>query len=85
MKGDLVIVRAFGDEALVRRVWDENDKGVWVTNDAEFELLSNSKGGIEPLLGFPRRDVFRFDPDLLMATQDTSNDGKRDWNQLTPY
>ena len=63
MQGDLVIVRAFRGKPLVRRVWDKVGHGVYITDDAHFKrLLAGEK--ISQPVGFPREDVFRYDPDL---------------------
>ena len=39
MRGDLVIVRAFLGVPLVRRVWEEVERGVYITDDAHLEQL----------------------------------------------
>lgn len=58
MRGDTVIVRAFGGKALLRRVWDVGERVVYVTNDEEFDKLAAGRPAIEPI-GFPKEDVFR--------------------------
>ncbi len=58
MRGDTVIVRAYGGKALLRRVWDVGERVVYVTNDEEFDKLAAGKPAIEPI-GFPKEDVFR--------------------------
>jgi hypothetical protein len=83
MRGDFVIARAFKGEPIVRRVWDENDRGVWLTDDKEFDLLTTGRGGHEPMLGFPREDVFRFDPDVAMLIKIAPENC--DWAKLVPY
>jgi len=45
MRGDTVIVRAFGGEALVRRVWDTNERVVYVVNHETFDSLSTRRVG----------------------------------------
>jgi hypothetical protein len=57
MRGDVVLVRAFGGKALKRRVWDVGESVVYVTNDEQFEKLIAGKRAIEPI-GFPKEDVF---------------------------
>ena len=39
MHGDMVIVRAFGGEPLVRRIWEEAGRGIYITTDTVFENL----------------------------------------------
>ncbi len=79
MRGDVVIVRVFGDKPEVRRVWDSNDKLVYITDDSKFKLLSEGNCDIKPI-GFPREDVFEFNKDLGKPT-----DGKLDWSKLVHY
>ena len=43
MRGDFVIVRAFGDIPLIRRLWDEDNNGFSITNDEQFQLLNEGK------------------------------------------
>jgi len=85
MQGDLVIARAYGGVPIVRRVWSESAQGVWITDESNFELLCSGKGGIEPSLGFPRNDVFKYDPNLTASIDELEENEVWDWNQLTPY
>jgi hypothetical protein len=72
MKGDRVIVRAYGDVALVRRVWEADDRAVYVTDDA---TLAKLQAGLDApfAIGFPREDVFRYEPKAA------SRIGRRGW------
>ncbi len=80
MKGDRVIVRAFGDEALVRRVWQVNGQAVYVTDDLNFRRLE--AGADAPFaIGFPREDVFRYDAGA--AARIGNSDW--DWTYLSRY
>lgn len=84
MRGDLVIVRAFGGKPLIRRVWEEVERGVYITDDALFQrLMAGENGTIQPV-GFPREDVFKFDSDLAAAMDDLVKDEKWDWTKLVP-
>jgi hypothetical protein len=80
MRGDLVIVRAYGGVPLVRRIWEKDEKGVYITDDVQLELLLAGGYAIQPI-GFPREDVFKFDPELAVEMDDLDN---WDWNKLTP-
>ena len=74
MRGDTVIVRAYGGKALLRRVWDVGERVVYVTNDEEFDKLAAGRPAIEPI-GFPKEDVFR--------VSETQSRGRNlDWSQL---
>jgi len=57
MRGDIVMVRAYGGKALLRRVWDVGERVVYVTNDKEFDKLAAGEPAVEPI-GFPKEDVF---------------------------
>lgn len=80
MKGDFVIVRAFGGEALVRRVWEVAGNTVFISAPEQYARLAEGQEALWPV-GFPRRDVFHYDPAL--AGPITS--GNIDWRELRPY
>ncbi len=84
MRGDYVIVRAYGGVPLIRRVWDENKKAIFITNDSQFQLLSNRQPAIEPI-GFPREDVFNYDQAFAESAAKSCQNGIWDWNKLRPY
>lgn len=77
MRGDYVIVRAFGGKPLKRRVWGVGDSVVFVTDDEQFERLVAGKKAIEPL-GFPKDDVFE-------NTANEYSNGSVDWSRLIPW
>lgn len=81
MRGDFVIVRAFGDIPLVRIVWDETDKIIYITNEEQYALLSAGKPALEPV-GFPWEDVFIYDEEMANAMKRLINSGKWDWSNL---
>lgn len=83
MRGELVIVRAFGGVPLVRRIWEEAGQGVYITTDTIFEKLLAGDNKFQPV-GFSREDVFRFDPKIAMAMNDLTESGKWDWTKLVP-
>lgn len=78
MKGDLVIVRAFRGVPLVRRIWEESEKVIQITDD------TLDSGEVFLPIGFPREDVFRHDPDLAAAIDSLCEIGEWDWDKLTP-
>lgn len=84
MRGDFVIVRSFGGIPLIRRLWDEGDHAVFITNDEQFQLLTKGENAIEPI-GFPREDVFKYDPELASLMDRLVKSGKWDWNKLASY
>jgi hypothetical protein len=83
MKGDLVIVRAFGGLPLIRRIWEEDERGVYITDDVQLKRLLAGGYAIQPV-GFPKEDVFRFDPELAAEMDHLNKEGKWDWDKLTP-
>lgn len=60
MRGTLVIVRAYGGQALVRRVWASDRRAVFVTTDELYDRLDRGLEAPEPM-GFPATDVFEHD------------------------
>lgn len=84
MRGDLVIVRSYGNVPLIRRVWDEDDCAVYITNDEQLQLLIEVKEALKPI-GFPREDVFKYDPKLASSMDGLFKKGKWDWNKLVPF
>jgi hypothetical protein len=67
--GKLVIVRAFEDEAVVMKVWEESEATVYVMAPVEYSKHVVGAPASSPI-GFPTADVFEFDMDLyadLMA------------------
>lgn len=77
MKGELVILRAYGGQPLIRRIFETTDKAVFVTDDARKDDLIS--------IGFPREDVFKYDPQLAKKTGQLFKKGKWDWNKLTLF
>lgn len=84
MRGDFVIVRTFGNIPLIRRLWDESDYCVYITNDEQFQLLTNGKEALQPI-GFPREDVFQYDPEIASSMDQLVKSGKWDWNKLASF
>lgn len=83
MRGDLVIVRAFGGKPLVRRIWEDAGRGVYITTDAIFKNLLAGDNKIQPV-GFPREDVFKFDSGIAAVMDDLIQNEKWDWTKLVP-
>lgn len=77
MRGEIVIVRAFGGKPLKRRVWDIGRSVVYVTNDEEFNKLEADLPALEPI-GFPKEDVFQ-------DTEKESSTDSVDWSRLVQW
>lgn len=76
MKGDKVIVRAFKDRPLVRRVWEVTEDAVFICSEENYKVLTSGEDGLLPV-GFPREYVYRYN-----AKIDLNN---ITWNQLNTY
>ncbi len=83
MRGDLVIVRAFRGVPLIRRIWEEVEHGVYITDDSHLERLLAGEKTIQPV-GFQREDVFRYDPELAKDMDTLCQTAKWDWTKLVP-
>lgn len=83
MRGEQVIVRSYGGVPLVRRVWEEDEFGIYITNDEELPLLLGGKNARWPV-GFPREDVFKYDTKMAASMDRLYKEGKWDWNKLEP-
>jgi len=60
MRGEKVIVRAFDGEPLVRLIWDVAPKTVYICNEEGYQRLLAGEPWMP--IGFPRKDVFQYDP-----------------------
>lgn len=84
MRGDKVIVRALRDEPLVRRVWDVNEKAVFICSEENFRLLTKGQMGLWPV-GFFREDVFRYDASMVHGTNGQIEPDPTLWERLIPW
>lgn len=78
MRGQKVVVRAFGGKALVRRVWVADEDAVYVFDEQEFVLAVRGQQTLLPV-GFPRKDVFEYEPGL------EGHMASVDWRRLRPW
>jgi len=80
MRGEKVIVKAYGNKPLVRLVWSINSAVVFVTDNTGYRLMETESEATS-IIGFPQEDVFKYDPALeKIIGQPTWN-----WDELTPY
>lgn len=55
-RGDIVRLRAYGDEIIERRVWHVHERGVVICSEEAYRRATS--GGDEPLcVGWPPEDV----------------------------
>jgi hypothetical protein len=84
MRGELVIVRAHGGKPLVRRLWDIDEQAVYICNEENFGRLVEGLHGLWPV-GFPRDDVFVYDPVLLAEVEEGVVAPTTWWSRLIPW
>ena len=84
MRGEKVLVRAYGDRPLVRVIWDWDPREdvVYITDeDGLVKLLSGDDGPLP--IGFHRDDVFLFDIQGVKAVQqEYATGGQVNWSHL---
>ena len=78
MRGEIVIVRGHRGRALVRRVWSVGRSRVFITNDEQLGRLLAGKEALWPL-GFPKKDVFKYDPKAATDLNAVN------WSKLTQW
>ena len=89
MRGENIIVRAFKDEPLARRVWGVGERVIYITDDEGLRRLSSGRS-TPPPIGFPKEDVFKFDERLYrrLASAIKRRDRlnlKGIWSEAKPY
>jgi hypothetical protein len=85
MRGDIVIVRAYRNKPLVRRVWETDNQLIFLVNEAEFRSLMDGHEKPVGLIGFPKEDVFKYDPNLAEEVEKGFRDGCFLWDRLKPF
>jgi hypothetical protein len=80
MRGEKVIVRAFGGEPLVRIVWAVDSGVVYICHDEGYQKLTAGEAWIP--VGFPHEDVFRYDEETLARLLDQWRDNPSIWADL---
>ena len=70
--------------ALVRRVWDADKFAIYITNEKGFEKLENNDPDAILPVGFPREDVFEFDPNWFSDRGNSKGENPR-WNELKVF
>lgn len=64
MRGDLVIIKDIRNDPLVRRVWDVDDKNVYICTEERYQNLINDDDYYGWCIGFPRQLVFEYSPQI---------------------
>jgi len=76
MNGQLVIVKAFASQPLLKKVCYSDEKTVFVTSEEAFDLIKNGVSGLYPI-GFRAENVFHYDGQPLSAPFN--------WSSLKPW
>lgn len=84
MRGEMTIVRDFQGRALVRRVWALNSGTVYICSEENFQRLAAGLEGWSPV-GFPRQDVFCYDPNMAQEVAEAGELGPSAWSRLAPW
>jgi len=71
MKNEIVIIRAFGNMLLLRRVWGVSNNIVYVINEDMPEISP---------IGIPKEDVFIYDSKI-----DINSKTEIDWGKLSHW
>lgn len=79
-RGLRVIVRAYGDNARIRKVLSMTSTAVFVCREESYEaILAGERDS--PMIGFPFEDVFQFD-ETAAAIIEAGN--RPEWSRLRP-
>lgn len=87
MRGEFVIVRDAWGKPNVRRVWEADVTHVYICTDERFQRLSKDYGSDFPPTGFPRGDVFYYDPVTLERLKDSPDlwDNLKKFDKKEPW
>ena len=84
MRGEKVILRAFGGQPLVRVVWEVLDSSVLITDESGLKSLAAACGAMP--IGFRFEDVFAFEEELARKLTENYNGGSHlHWDQLERF
>lgn len=81
MKGETVIVRAYGNEPQALKVWDADTEHVCVCDDAVYRELQSGTSERNPI-GFFREDVFTYNENLFREVLREYKTKPSVWNRL---
>lgn len=63
MRGEKVIVRAYGGEYLIRFIWEVTPEAVYICSEENYTRLSAGLSGLDPV-GFPKDAAYMYDADI---------------------
>lgn len=85
VRGAKVVVRAFGDRPLVRRVWEITDRKVYICNEKVYQELARGEYTPFSPVGFPWNDVFCYDEEVakLVPAEAEDDYSQSSWKDST--
>ena len=83
MRGDKVIIRAFGGEPLVRLIWNVYPDTIEICNEEGYQKLVTGEPWIP--IGFPRKDVFQYDPGVFEKLMREWESNPAVWDSLVVW
>jgi hypothetical protein len=81
MRGEKVIVRAFGNEPLVRRIWEVFPDIIYICSEEGYEKLMAGEEWMP--VGFHREDVYHYDPTVAAVLLENWRSNPTFWEHLT--
>ena len=88
MFGETVLVREYGGRPVICKVWEVTREKVYICTEENFEKLKAHKDRPFPSncfpIGFPKEDVFRYNPKRKAMLSDWRNHPKF-WEQMVNY
>ena len=83
MRGNTVIVRAYGDEPLALKVWETTEDRIYVCDDERYQrlLVWGAKPDCFPV-AFPRENVYHYDKKLFDVVKENHKSDPSVWNKL---
>jgi hypothetical protein len=81
LKGDHVIVRAFGNEPLVRIVWESDRDVVWICTEENYSHLIADLPALRPV-GFLAQNVYEYDATMLATLKRRYKEDQDVWNRF---
>lgn len=80
MRGEKVIVRAFDGEPLVRLIWEVSQKAVYICSEEGYQRLLAGEPWLP--IGFPKNDVFQYDPVVAERLKQNWHDDPSTWEDV---
>lgn len=83
-RGDLIVARAYGGRALIRRVWEVTDRAVYIHSEERYQQRKAGLRTSAPV-GIPREDAFVYDATTFSADAEGRYQNATFWAALRQY